>query len=132
VEGTFRRYRAMSFVTGTTLIVLFITLFLHTVDLTFWKHIYLFVKIVGIGHGIILYPIYMIMCFNLVMKFRLNPGLLGLMLFAGWRSILNTACAFGCTPADYPRGEPVARATGDCLRASGWFLRRSFVDAVCD
>ena len=31
---------------------------------------YLFVKVVGIGHGLVLYPIYMIACFNLVMKFR--------------------------------------------------------------
>ncbi len=84
MEATFRRYRAMSFITGTTLLVLFVTLFLHTVDLKFWQHLSLFVRIVGIGHGIVLYPIYMIMCFNLVMRFRLNVGLLGLMLFAGF------------------------------------------------
>ncbi len=74
----------MSFVTGTTLLTLFVTLLLHTVDLTFWKHIYVFVKIVGIGHGVILYPIYMIVCFNLVLKFRLNAAYLGLMFFAGF------------------------------------------------
>jgi integral membrane protein len=84
VVGTFLRYRAMSYVTGTTLIILFITLFLHTVDLTLWKHMFLFVRIVGIGHGIVLYPIYMISCFNLVMKFHLNPAMLALMLFAGF------------------------------------------------
>jgi integral membrane protein len=106
VEGTFRRYRVMSFVTGTTLIVLFITLFLHTVDLTFWKHIYLFVKIVGIGHGIILYPIYMIMCFNLVMRFRLNPGLLGLMLFAGFVPGLAFYLEHRMRLRLYPRGLP--------------------------
>ncbi|MGC2169279.1 MAG: DUF3817 domain-containing protein, partial [Acidimicrobiales bacterium] len=71
MEATFRRYRAMSYITGTTLLVLFVTLFLHTVDLTFWNRIHLFVDVVGIGHGIILYPIYMIMCFNLTLKFRL-------------------------------------------------------------
>ena len=74
----------MSFITGTTLLVLFVTLFLHTVDLKLWQHLSLFVRIVGVGHGIVLYPIYMIMCFNLVMRFRLNVGLLGLMLFAGF------------------------------------------------
>ena len=74
----------MSFITGTTLFVLFVTLLLHTVDLTLWHHLSWFVKIVGVGHGIVLYPIYMIMCFNLVLRFRLNVGLLGLMLFAGF------------------------------------------------
>lgn len=84
MDATFRRYRIMSFVTGTTLLVLFATLLLHTVDLSAWKHIYWFVEVVGVGHGVILYPIYMIMCFNLVIKFRLNVLLLGLMLFSGF------------------------------------------------
>lgn len=84
MEATFRRYRLMSFVTGTTLLILFATLLLHTVDLALWKQIYWFVKIVGVGHGVILYPIYMIMCFNLVVKFRLNVAYLALMLFAGF------------------------------------------------
>ena len=39
---------------------------------------------VGIGHGVILYPIYMITCFQVVLKFRLNIGLLALMFFAGF------------------------------------------------
>lgn len=84
MEAAFRRYRTMSFVTGTTLLTLFVTLLLHTVDYTFWKHIKLFVDVVGIGHGIILYPLYMIMCFNMVLKFRLNLALLVLMLGAGF------------------------------------------------
>jgi integral membrane protein len=84
MNPTFRRYRAMSFITGTTLLILFATLLLHTVDLGAWKHIYWFVKVVGVGHGVVLYPIYMIMCFNLVMKFHLNVLYLGLMLFAGF------------------------------------------------
>jgi len=73
----------MSFITGSTLLVLFLTLFLHAVDLTFWKHIHLFVDVVGVGHGIILYPIYMIMCFNLTLKFRLPIYYIAIMLFAG-------------------------------------------------
>ena len=84
MNATFRRYRVMSFVTGTTLLILFVTLFLHVVDLTLWKHMYWFVKIVGVGHGVVLYPIYMIMCFNLVMRFHLNVLYLGIMLFAGF------------------------------------------------
>lgn len=106
MEATFRRYRAMSFITGTTLLVLFVTLFLHTVDLTFWKHIHLFVDVVGIGHGIVLYPIYMIMCFNLVVKFRLNALFLGLMLFAGFVPGLAFYLEHRMRLRLYPRGLP--------------------------
>jgi integral membrane protein len=106
VEGTFRRYRAMSYITGTTLIVLFITLFLHTVDLSLWKHMYLFVKVVGIGHGIILYPIYMIMCFNLVMRFRLPVFYIAIMLFAGFVPGLAFYLEHRMRLKLYPRGLP--------------------------
>jgi len=96
----------MSYVTGTTLLILFVTLFLHTVDLTFWKHIKLFVDVVGIGHGIVLYPIYMIMCFNLVTKFRLNALLLGLMLFAGFVPGLAFYLEHRMRVRLYPQGLP--------------------------
>jgi integral membrane protein len=96
----------MSFVTGTTLLVLFVTLFLHTVDLSLWRHLNLFVRIVGIGHGIVLYPIYMIMCFNLVMRFRLNVGLLGLMLFAGFVPGLAFYLEHRLRLRLYPQGLP--------------------------
>ncbi len=74
----------MSFITGSTLLVLFVTLFLHSVDLKLWGQIHLFVDVVGIGHGIILYPIYMISCFSLTLKFRLSIYYIGIMLFAGF------------------------------------------------
>jgi integral membrane protein len=106
VNATFRRYRAMSFVTGTTLLILFVTLFLHTVDLTLWKQMSWFVKIVGIGHGVVLYPIYMIMCFNLVMKFRLNVSYLGLMLFAGFVPGLAFYLEHRMRLKLYPQGLP--------------------------
>ena len=53
MEVAFRRYRIMSFVTGTTLLTLFAMLLLHTVDLSAWKHIEILVKIDGIAHGIV-------------------------------------------------------------------------------
>jgi integral membrane protein len=84
METAFRRYRIMSFVTGSTLITLFVMLLLHTVDLTFWKHIKILVDIDGIGHGLVMYPLYMIASFNLVLKFRLPLALLLLMLIAGF------------------------------------------------
>jgi integral membrane protein len=84
MDKAFLRYRLMSIVTGTTLLTLFVTLFLHAVDFTFWRHIKIFVDIVGIGHGVVLYPIYMITCFHVVLKHKLNVLLLALMFLAGF------------------------------------------------
>jgi integral membrane protein len=106
VDATFRRYRALSFLTGTTLLILFVTLLLHTVDLSFWKQIHIFVDVVGVGHGILLYPIYMIMCFNLVTKFRLNIGYLALMLFAGFVPGLAFYLEYRMRVKLYPQGLP--------------------------
>jgi integral membrane protein len=96
----------MSFITGSTLLVLFVTLLLHVVDLKFWDHIHLFVDVVGIGHGIILYPIYMIMCFNLVIRFRLNVLYLGMMFFAGFVPGLAFYLEYRMRLKLYPRGLP--------------------------
>lgn len=96
----------MSFVTGTTLLILFVTLFVHAVDLTLWKQMGWFVKIVGVGHGIVLYPIYMIMCFNLVLKFRLHVGLLAFMLFAGFVPGLAFYLEHRLRVKLYPEGLP--------------------------
>jgi integral membrane protein len=84
VEKAFERYRLMSFVTGTTLITLFLFLFLHWIDLTLWNHLKLLVQIDGIGHGLVLYPIYMVLCFQFALKARLHVGFVVLMLLAGW------------------------------------------------
>lgn len=74
----------MSYVTGTTLLILCGTLILHYVDLHLWQQMSWFVRIVGVGHGVVLYPIYMIMCFNLVIKRRLNILYLVVMFLAGF------------------------------------------------
>lgn len=84
MERAFQRYRIMSFVTGTTLLILCCTLILHTVDLSFWKSIHLFVAVVGIGHGVVLYPIYLVMSFQLVLKARLNLAYLIMMMLSGF------------------------------------------------
>jgi Domain of unknown function (DUF3817) len=85
---------------------LFATLLLHSVDLTLWKQLGWFVKIDGIGHGVVLYPIYMIMCFNLVMKFRLSVLYLGLMLFAGFVPGLAFYLEYRMRIKLYPEGLP--------------------------
>ena len=84
MEKVFYRYRIMSFVTGTTLLILCVFLFLHLVDLTLWQHLKIVVDIVGIGHGVVLYPIYLILCFHVALKYRLNLGYLLLMLLSGF------------------------------------------------
>ena len=84
MEKAFGRYRIMSFVTGTTLIVLCLFLILHGVDLTLWKHLKVPVTIIGIGHGVVLYPIYMVLCFQFALKARLHLGFVVLMLLAGF------------------------------------------------
>lgn len=84
MEKAFQRYRLMSYVTGTTLIILCLFLILHTVDLTLWKHLKVAVTVVGIGHGVVLYPIYMVWCFQFALKARLHVGYVVLMLLAGF------------------------------------------------
>ncbi|MFI5036279.1 MAG: DUF3817 domain-containing protein [Acidimicrobiales bacterium] len=84
MERAFRRYRLMSFVTGTTLLILAVFLILHTYDLTLWKHLKVLVTVVGIGHGVVLYPIYVVMCFQFWLKSRIPITQLVLMLIAGF------------------------------------------------
>jgi integral membrane protein len=84
VEAAFQRYRIMSFVTGTTLLTLFIFLALNKIDLKVWDHIKVLVTIDGIAHGVILYPIYLVMSFQLALKARLNIGYVVLMMLAGF------------------------------------------------
>jgi len=90
---SFRRYRFMSLVTGTTLLILFACLIIQHVDSHhFWDTLPHVVKdivnavarVIGIGHGVVLYPIYMIMCFEFAIRVRLNVGLLLLMLVSGF------------------------------------------------
>jgi len=84
MEVAFRRYRIMSFITGTTLLTLYVMLLLHTFDLALWKHLKILVDVDGLAHGIVMYPLYMIASFNMVLKFRLPLALLLLMLIAGF------------------------------------------------
>ena len=108
MDQAFLRYRRMSFITGTTLLILCATLALHYGDLALWQHLSWFVRVVGIGHGIVLYPIYMVMCFNVVLKFRLNVALLGLMFFAGFVPGFAFYLEYRLRVRLYPNGLPVS------------------------
>jgi len=127
MEVAFRRYRIMSFITGTTLLTLYVMLLLHTFDLALWKHLKILVDVDGLAHGIVMYPLYMIASFNMVLKFRLPLALLLLMLIAGFfpasRSSSSTGCGCGSTPTDCrPNEQSLARTPGDRLCAPGWIL----------
>lgn len=108
MDQAFRRYRFMSFVTGTTLLTLCVTLILHGVDLKLWQDIKIFVDVVGIGHGVVLYPIYLVMSFQLALKARLNVGYIALMLLAGFVPGLAFYMEHRMRVKLYPNGFPIS------------------------
>ena len=107
----------MSFVTGTTLLTLFVTLALHQWDLSLWKSIKPLVVVDGVAHGTILYPIYLIVSFQFVIKARLNIGYLVAMLLAGFVPGVAFAVEYYLARKIYPEGLPprasATRATLD-------------------
>ena len=106
MDRAFRWYRRMSFVTGTTLLILFITLSLQGLDHSLWLQIKVFRVVLGIGHGVVLYPIYLFVCFQLVLKFRLNLWNLVLMMFAGFVPGLAFYLEHRMRLRFYPNGLP--------------------------
>jgi integral membrane protein len=81
---TFRVYRVMSFVTGCTLLVLTASLIIQGVDHSLYVRLHVYEHVVGIAHGVILYPIYLVSCFTLMLQARLKIPTLVAMLLAGF------------------------------------------------
>jgi len=106
MDQAFRRYRIMSFVTGTTLVLLFLHLGLKYVDHSLWKSTGLFERIDGMAHGLVLFPLYMIMSFQFVIKAKLNVALLALMFFAGFVPGLAFVLEHRLERRFYPNGLP--------------------------
>jgi integral membrane protein len=79
MEGALLRYRIMSFVTGTALILLFAVAIPLTVD-----HHPLFGKVLGVGHGVFLYPLYLLTVIQLALLTRLRWWWWLLMALAGF------------------------------------------------
>jgi integral membrane protein len=96
----------MSFITGTTLLSLFVTLALHQWDLSLWTSIKPLVVIDGVAHGTILYPIYLIVSFQFVIKARLHVGYLVVMLLAGFVPGLAFGVEYVLARRFYPQGIP--------------------------
>jgi integral membrane protein len=84
MDITYRRYRVMSYVTGTTLLMLCATFVLHKISPSAWHSIAWLVRTIGVGHGLVLYPLYMIASFQMVLKHKLKFLLLVGMLLAGF------------------------------------------------
>ena len=84
VEAAFQRYRFMSFVTGSMLLVLTAVLINRGVDHHLYLQMHVFNAIVGISHGMVFYPIYLVTCFMLFLKARFSYWQLVLILLAGW------------------------------------------------
>ncbi len=83
----FRGYRWMAFITGTTLLILTVVFILHkTLSDSAWtsSHLDILDRIVGLAHGVVLYPIYLITCVALARLARLTLWSLIAMLLAGF------------------------------------------------
>ncbi len=77
MEGALKRYQIMSFVTGTALILLYFV----AVPLTIGHHPE-FGKIIGVGHGVFLCPLYLLTVIQLTFLIRLRWWWWGLMFIA--------------------------------------------------
>jgi len=77
MEGALFRYRVMSFVTGTALILLYGVAIPLTIN-----HHPLFGKVIGVGHGVFLCPLYLLTVLQLAFLTRLRRWWWGLMIVA--------------------------------------------------
>jgi integral membrane protein len=88
MEKALRFYKVMAYITGSTLLLLMFFVLLKSVNKSLYESMGVFRAIIGIGHGIVLYPIYMAACFNLIMKARIKLVYFFLMLIAGFVPLL--------------------------------------------
>ena len=91
IMGAFRFYRTMSYITGTSLVILFILLGLHPLfSVHQWREFGFSAveRIVGVGHGLVLYPIYFVSCFIVMLKARLPFLIVVAMWLAGFVPLL--------------------------------------------
>ena len=77
MDGALLRYRIMSFVAGTALILLYFVAIPLTIN-----HHPLFGKVIGVGHGVFLCPLYLLTVIQLTFLTRLRWWWWGLMVAA--------------------------------------------------
>ena len=88
MDRALRFYKIMAYITGTTLLLLAFFVVLHSVNKSLWESLHVARSIVGLGHGVVLYPIDMVSCFNLILKARIKIVYFFLMLAAGFVPLL--------------------------------------------
>lgn len=106
MDQAFRRYRLLSYITGTTLLLLFAHLALKGINLHLWQSTKWFEKIDGEAHGLVLFPLYMVLSFQFVLKAKLPVTILFLMLFAGFVPGLAFYMEYRMAKRVYPTGRP--------------------------
>jgi integral membrane protein len=87
MESAYRWYRIMSIVTGTTLLLLCAVFIVHhSVSKQVFDNdgIASLDRVIGIGHGVILYPIYLVTAGIFAIRARVHFGTMVLMLLAGF------------------------------------------------
>lgn len=88
MDRALRFYKIMAYITGSTLLLLTFFVVLKSFDESLYKSLHVIRAIFGIGHGVVLYPIYMVSCFNLILKARIKIVYFFLMLAAGFVPLL--------------------------------------------
>lgn len=85
MEKALRRYRIMARVTGVVLIILIgILTTKWYVSPTTWDSLKPIRVLFGMGHGVILYPLYLVTCFQLVIAARIKLIYFVAMLLSGF------------------------------------------------
>ena len=87
MESAWRWYRLMSFVCGTTLILLYIVLIVQLASSKHFQNEPVFsalARIVGVGHGVVMFPIYLVTAGLFAIRARVHLGTLAAMILAGF------------------------------------------------
>jgi integral membrane protein len=79
VQGAVTRYRIMAYITGTLLIILFFV----AVPLKLFAHNGTLSTLVGLPHGVVCYPLYLLATFDLYRRVRWPLGRVALIVLAG-------------------------------------------------
>jgi integral membrane protein len=79
VRGALTRYRVMAYVTGSLLIVLFFV----AVPLKFFAHSGTLSTVVGMPHGMVCYPLYLVTTFDLYRRVRWPLSRMVVIVLAG-------------------------------------------------
>jgi integral membrane protein len=79
VQGAVTRYRVMAYLTGTLLIILFFV----AVPLKIFAHNGTLSNLVGLPHGVVCYPLYLLTTFDLYRRVRWPLSRVALIVLAG-------------------------------------------------